>query len=130
MKVNSINDILTKAVDCFDDSNEFLVRKRYEAALNRAYYSMFHCIQALLSTVHSVTKSHSGAHNAFHKEFILTLRFSKDLGLALKRTFEKRQFGDYEYDEVLYEDAKESVYDAQKFLNATTQYLKENNFLK
>ncbi|MCF0059052.1 HEPN domain-containing protein [Dyadobacter sp. CY356] len=130
MKINPVDDIISKAVDCYDDSKEFLAKERYEAALNRSYYSMFHCIQALLSTVKFVAKSHSGAHNAFHKEFILTQRFSKDLGLALKRTFEKRQFGNYEYDEVLYEDAKESVDDAQKFLVATTQYLKENNFLK
>jgi len=130
MKIYTVTDIITKAIDCFDDSTEFLAKQRYEAALNRSYYSMFHCIQALLSTINVVTKSHSGAHNAFHKEFIQTQLFSKHLGLALKRTFEKRQFGDYEYDEVQYEDAKESVEDAQNFLNATTQYLKENNFLK
>jgi uncharacterized protein (UPF0332 family) len=42
----------------------------------------------------------------------------------------KRQFSDYDYDEVLEEDARESIDDAVIFVNATTQYLKENNFSK
>lgn len=123
-------EILAKASDCMDDAKDLLSGDRYDAALNRAYYTMFHCIQALLSTKLIVTKSHKGAHNSFHREFILTQLFPKKLGLALKQTFEKRQFSDYDYDEVLQEDAKESVEDAAHFFEATILYLKQNNFLQ
>lgn len=130
MRSRTLDDIVSKAVDCLNDAVLLLKEKSFDAALNRSYYTMFHCIQALLFTIEFAAKSHSGAHNAFHKEFILPKLFSKDLGLALKRTFEKRQFGDYDYDEVLLEDAEESVNDAELFLNATILYLKKNNFLQ
>lgn len=130
MSEHSIVNIISKASDCLDDSVLLLAEKSYDAALNRSYYAMFHSIQALLFTTNYAAKSHSGAHNAFHKHFILSQKLPRDLGLALKRTFEKRQFGDYDYDEVLFEDAEESVEDARYFFEATILYLKENNFLK
>ena len=71
MKVFSPGEILAKASDCLEDSLELLSGERYDAALNRAYYTMFHCIQSLLTSKNIVVKSHKGAHNAFHKEFIL-----------------------------------------------------------
>jgi len=123
MSDHSIANILSKASDCLDDSILLLSEESYDAALNRSYYTMFHSIQALLFTISFVAKSHSGAHNAFHKHFILTQLLPRNLGLVLKRTFEKRQFGDYDYDEVLLEDAR-------LFFEATVLYLKKNNFLK
>ena len=130
MSDHSIANILSKASDCLDDSILLLSEESYDAALNRSYYAMFHSIQALLFTISFVAKSHSGAHNAFHKHFILTQILPRNLGLVLKRTFEKRQCGDYDYEEVLLEDAKESVEDARLFFEATVLYLKKNNFLK
>ena len=56
--------------------------------------------------------------------------FSREYGLMLKSTFEKRQFGDYDYDEIFQEDANESVQAAQQFFNATILYLKNNNLLQ
>ena len=123
MSDHSIANILSKASDCLDDSILLLSEESYDAALNRSYYTMFHSIQALLFTISFVAKSHSGAHNAFHKHFILTQLLPRNLGLVLKRTFEKRQFGDYDYDEVLLEDAR-------LFFEVTVLYLKKNNFLK
>jgi uncharacterized protein (UPF0332 family) len=130
MKTHSIENIIEKAADCLDDSQEFMSLKRFEGSLNRSYYAMFHCIHALLETINFSAKSHKGAHNAFHKNFILTEKLSKNYGLALKRTFERRQFSDYDYDEVSYEAARESLENANEFLQATIAYLKENNHLQ
>lgn len=77
-----------------------------------------------------ISKSHKGAHNSFHKEFILTGSISKELGISLKRTFERRQFSDYDYDDIFPEEAMQSFNNAELFLNETVLYLKENNFLQ
>jgi len=130
MSKHSVYDIIEKAVDCLDDSRELLDGKRFDASLNRSYYTMFHCIQALLATINVISKSHKGSHNAFHKEFILPNQVSKELGVALKRTFEKRQFSDYDYDDVFPEEAAQSFTDAELFLKETVLYLKKNNFLQ
>lgn len=87
MSIHSVEDIIEKAIDCLDDSRDLLERRRFDASLNRSYYAMFHCIQALLSSINVVSKSHKGAHYSFHKDFVLTGLISRDLGIALKRTF-------------------------------------------
>lgn len=130
MKVHSIEDIITKMVDCLDAARDLLALNRYDATLNRSYYAMFHGTQALLYSINKVTKSHTGAHNAFHKDFILTGLIEKKLGLGLKRTFEKRQFSDYEYEETSEQDAIDSFEDAEYFVHAVVKYLKQNNHLK
>jgi uncharacterized protein (UPF0332 family) len=130
MKEISLSDIVGKMVGCLDDARELLELRRAEAVLNRSYYAMFHGVQALLFTINLPAKSHTGAHNAFHKEFILTELVERKLGLVLKRTFGKRQFSDYEYDEVSYKDALESFDDAEYFVKAVISFLKENNYLK
>ncbi|REA58476.1 hypothetical protein DSL64_20520 [Dyadobacter luteus] len=130
MNKHSIDDIIGKAINCLDDSRDLMERKRFDASLNRSYYTMFHCIQALLSSINVVSKSHKGAQNSFHKDFILNGLLSRDLGIALKRTFEKRQFSDYDYDDIFPEEALQSLNDAELFLNETVLYLKENSFLQ
>lgn len=126
----TLTKILLKAEDCLDSSRASFEDKFFEAAVNRAYYAMFHSVQALLFVLESSTKTHNGAHNKFRELFIKTGILDKELSTSLQRSFEKRQFSDYDYDEVLEEDAQESIQDAINFVNATNQYLKENNFLK
>ena len=103
----------------------------YDVSLNRSYYAMIHSIQALLTSIGaSLNKSHTGTHNAFHKEFIVSGIFPREHGVVLKRIFEQRQFGDYDYQEVREEDAAKGLVDSEKFVDAALQYLKENNHLK
>lgn len=130
MNDTTLTKILLKAEDCLNSSQSSFEDKFYEAAVNRAYYAMFHSVQALLFVLKSSTKTHNGAHNKFRELFIKTGILEKELSTSLQRSFEKRQFSDFDYDEVLEEDAQESIDDAIIFVNATTQYLKENNFLK
>jgi len=122
--------ILFKAQYCLESSQSSFEENFFEASVNRAYYSMFHSVQALLFASKSFAKTHSGAHSKFREFFIKTGIFDKELSISLQRSFEKRQFSDYDYDEVLSEDAAESINDARQLLNATILYLKENNFLQ
>jgi uncharacterized protein (UPF0332 family) len=131
MRAAPIESIVEKALECLKNARQCYSGEMYDVALNRAYYVMFHSIQALLSSIGaSINKSHSGTHNAFHKEFIATGIMPRDHGVALKRIFEQRQFGDYDYQEVHEEEAAEGIADAEKFVSAAIQYLKENNHLQ
>jgi uncharacterized protein (UPF0332 family) len=131
MREAPVESIIDKALECLKNARQCHSGEMYDVALNRAYYAMFHSIQALLSSIGaSLNKSHTGTHNAFHKEFIVTGIMARDLGVALKRIFEQRQFGDYDYQEVHEEEAIEGIADAEKFVSAALQYLKENNHIK
>lgn len=122
--------IMKKAADCLDLCKEDFDRDSFEACVNRAYYSMFHSVQALLfiSGVH--VKTHVGAHSRFRELFIKTSLLDISLSVRLQRAFEKRQFSDYDYDEVAEHEASESVEDAAYFFDSVVRYLKENNHLQ
>lgn len=47
-----------------------------------------------------------------------------ELSAILQRSSEKRQFSDYDYDEVFEEDARQSLDDAQYFMDVVSLYLK------
>lgn len=126
----TLSKILYKAEDCFESSLSSFDEEFFEAAVNRAYYAMFHSVQALLFVSKSYTKTHSGTHSKFRELFIKTGVLGNELSISLQRSFEKRQFSDYDYDEVLEEDARESIHDAKTFLDATILYLKNNNLLQ
>jgi uncharacterized protein (UPF0332 family) len=131
MREAPVEDIAEKALECLKNAKQCHSGEMYDVALNRAYYAMFHSIQALLSSIGaSFNKSHSGTHNAFHREFIITGIVPRDYGVALKRIFEQRQFGDYDYQEVHEKEAAEGIADAEKFVLAALQYLKVNNHIK
>ncbi|KAA6436645.1 HEPN domain-containing protein [Dyadobacter flavalbus] len=130
MNDHTLEDIVNKVKMFLNEAQHLMTCEGYYGVMSRAYYAMFHSMQALLYIRNIEAKSHKGAHNAFHKEFISTQIIAKEHGLALKRSFEKRQFSDYDYDEVSQEDAKESLDDAARFVEAVIQYLKENNHLQ
>ena len=122
--------IMKKAADCLEHSKEDFEREAFEACVNRAYYSMFHSIHALLFVSGDHAKTHVGAHNKFRELFIKMGLMDMSLSIRLQRTFEKRQFSDYDYDEITESEAFESVEDATYFLDSVVRYLKENNHLQ
>ncbi|GGB93609.1 HEPN domain-containing protein [Dyadobacter sediminis] len=130
MKIHTLEDIIRKAARCLDDAKECMFVMSHDFIIDRSYLAMYHGVQALLFTRNTATMPFTEAYIVFHQEFILTQLIAKEHGLALKRSFEKRQFSDYDYDEVSQEDAKESLDDARDFAEAVIQYLKENNHLQ
>lgn len=130
MNVLTAGRIIGKAADCLEHSKEAFERKSFEACVNRAYYAMFHSIHALLLVSGVQTKTHVGAHSRFRDIFIKTGVMDISLNTRLQRSFEKRQFGDYDYDEVAESEALESFEDATHFFEVVVRYLKENNHIK
>jgi len=62
--------------------------------------------------------------------YLQTGLLDASLNIRIQRTFEKRNFGDYDYDEVAEQEARESTEDAVTLFESVLQYLKENNHLQ
>ncbi|NPV29842.1 MAG: HEPN domain-containing protein [Firmicutes bacterium] len=117
---------LRQAQEALDDARKLAEHAgSLRSIINRAYYSMFYAVLALLLTIDAGASKHSGAIALFDRHFVKTGLFPKELSKILHRGFEHRQRGDYEeLAEVEEADAQEMLQDAGSFLTAVRTYLK------
>lgn len=115
--------LLKKAEQALSDAIFNFEGARYEASLNRSYYTAFYCITAFLETKELYSKTHQGAHHKFHEAFVkpglLPIEMSKSLSLL----FKLRQTGDYDFErEVTGQEVQQALDSARAFLSATQDY--------
>ena len=97
-------------------------RGKWNAVINRLYYSCFYAVIALLLKNDIETQSHDGARTQFGLHFIKTGKIDKSFGKLFTKLFDYRQKGDYgdafDYDEIiarpLIEQVKEFVAEIEK----------------
>ena len=65
-------------------------------AVNRAYYSMFYAVLALLAARKLGTSKHSGAISMLHREFVRDGLFDANTAKAIDRAFQTRNRSDYQ----------------------------------
>lgn len=113
------------------ESAEILFKhKKYEDAISRAYYAVFHCTQALLQSIGVKAESHSGVRQLFGLHFIKEGRLNKKFGKYLKNLKDERENGDYGIFTLIdREDAQEAIKEAREFIAETEKYLKEKSIL-
>lgn len=128
---NETNKLLLRAKDCFDDALFNLNYHRYMVVVNRAYYCIFDCVQALLIEQSIYTKTHQGAHTKFSELFIKTNIFEVSMNEQMKVVFDMRQMGDYDLDSTITEeDAKLATEYAQTFYQSVKKYFaKQENLI-
>ncbi|MCU0351332.1 MAG: HEPN domain-containing protein [Flavobacterium sp.] len=125
-----MSKFVQQAEGFWTDAEYLITGNRYKSAINRAYYSIFTCVQALLFCQNSFVKTHSGLQSKFFELYIKTKVFDLELGKKLKQSYEKRQAVDYELDtEVNENDAESMLNDASLFLEATKKYLQQKGYL-
>ena len=92
---------------------------------NRAYYTLFDCILALLHTMDGpVPQTHTGAHTEFRKQFIKTGIFAETYSALISELFNLRQAGDYEVDFIIsIDDAQAAVDQVAEFLATVQAYV-------
>jgi uncharacterized protein (UPF0332 family) len=113
-------DSLEEAIACFKI-------QKYSGTISRAYYSMYDCVEAMLSIYDTYPKSHQGVAVKFSEYFIKTglveLRFKE----YLKQTFDNRQVADYDMDGSLSEnDAKQAIESAKAFLEMAKEFCEKH----
>ena len=102
----------------------------YEDAVSRAYYSVFHAVQALLLTEGQHAESHKGVVTLFGLLFIKTGKFSKTFGKYLANLKDDRESGDYEaFSYIDEESAQTALREAHEFLVEARKYLNISGYI-
>ena len=93
------------------------------ATANRAYYTVFYCMIALLNTKELYAKTHSGTHAKFSEHFIKTGEFSITVSDDVALLYKNRQQADYDFEtDLAAENAKTLIFKASQFLQLTKDY--------
>ena len=104
--------------------------KSPRSVINRAYYSMFYSILALLIFEPYSSSKHSGVLSYFNRHFIKNGRISKDIGRAVNKAFDVRQRGDYREQVIYTREQVEPFIDwAGKLIDAVKDFLKNNGYI-
>jgi uncharacterized protein (UPF0332 family) len=92
--------------------------------VNRAYYSMFYAVLALLVSIDKDASKHQGALSFFNEYFIKTQAFPKEMSKLIRAAFESRQEGDYrDMSKIDRETATEILNSADEFFKAVEEKL-------
>lgn len=124
----------TEALKALSRAEEALANAEYDlhggfvlATANRAYYSCYYCITALLYTQDIYTKTHQGARAKFYEIFVKTEIFSKEISDAVAILYDCRQQADYDLEaSFLPQDAATLIEKARLILQLTQQYFNKN----
>ncbi|HAL80973.1 MAG TPA: hypothetical protein DCO83_01065 [Mucilaginibacter sp.] len=109
MSINSrydyINYRFQRATESFEEALILAENKRWNAVVNRLYYSCFYAVIALLLRNNIETQTHDGARIQFSLHFIKTGKIEPEYGKLFSKLFDFIQKGDYgdlyDYDEDL-----------------------------
>jgi uncharacterized protein (UPF0332 family) len=98
----------------------------YKAANNRAYYAIFHAINAIHALNGKAYKRHKDAIANFNKEYIKTEIFPREMGKKIAGTEEIRHASDYDDFYIATEkEARQQIAIAEEFIKMAEEYCKE-----
>lgn len=93
-------------------------------ASSKAYYTVFHLMQAALLTKERTYSKHAGVISGFSEHFVKTGIFPAKFGELIQRLRKDRELGDYGYRlSVTPEEAAQDVESAAQILDAILKYL-------
>ena len=96
----------------------------YKGANNRAYYSCFHAIDAVLAKEPVAFKKHKDTLSYFNKNYVHTEIFPRDIGRKISRLEIIRHKSDYDTFYIASkEDAAEQVSVAEEVIDLLGKYL-------
>lgn len=124
--IKKLETIMAKASKSLVLAKEHHAKGLGDEAASRAYYAVFHAVQAALLTKGLAFSKHSGVKEGFNKEFIHTQIFPREFHTIVERLFRDRNIGDYSYDKsVDTEESERNIQDAEKMIRAIADYLKD-----
>lgn len=100
---------------------------RYLNANNRAYYSIFHAIRAILALERVDFKRHKDVLAYFNQYYIKTEKFPKMMSKKIAQARKIREDSDYD-DEFnpTDEETKQQIETAKELINLVEKYLRDN----
>ena len=115
---------LEQAKQEIKDAEILYEHKSYLSSNNRAYYSIFHSIRAVLATEPIDFKKHKDVIAYFNKNYIKTEKFPKKLGHSIVEASTLREDSDYD-DEFIADKQKtlEQIDTAKELLKLVEEYI-------
>lgn len=100
---------------------------KFKGANNRAYYSIFHAIKAVLALEQTDFKKHSSVIAYFNKNYISKEIFPKELGRRVSESRFFREKSDYvDFYIVSKEDCQKQIETAKMMIESVQIYINEN----
>ncbi len=122
------NHRLEQAKEDLDASKFLYDGKFYKSANNRAYYSIFHSIKAILALEPIDFKRHKDVIGYFNKNYVSTQIFPKQLGHRIAEATAVREDSDYDDEFVVKaEETQKQIQTAEELLNLVTKYLQKDD---
>ncbi len=98
--------------------------KFYKSANNRAYYSIFHSIKAVLALEPIDFKKHKDVTAYFNKNYVNTEIFPKKLGHKIAEAVTIREDSDYDDEYIVKpEETEEQINTAEELLTLVEKYV-------
>lgn len=94
---NQIDKIVKKSHKALETARNNFDMCDYDTASSKAYYSVFHIMQAVLLLRGLTFSKHSGVISGFSKEFIKTGIFPEEFSKKIRSLFKDREISDYSY---------------------------------
>lgn len=117
---------LQTAKEDLDTANLTFSAKQFRAANNRAYYSIFHFICAVLAKEGIAFKRHKDILSYFNKNYIHTGIFPKELGRKIITAEEIRHASDYDTFYIASKDlTSQQIQTAGQLFILAAEYLKK-----
>jgi len=115
---------LGRSADDLDSARIMLDAGKDNAAANRAYYSIFHAMRAVLALDRKDYRKHSAVISFFSKEYILTGSFDRKFSKTIRLAEVLRSSSDYtDYQDATHEEASEVIQRASEFHEAVRAYI-------
>ncbi|MBI5700801.1 HEPN domain-containing protein [Candidatus Saganbacteria bacterium] len=119
-----INAMMQKSEEALKDASVLFDLGSYGAAASRAYYAVFHMLQAVLLVKNLSFSKHSGVIGGFSRHFIKEGLFPREYAGKIKNLWKNREIGDYEYEtKISSKDARESIEEANLIVNSLKKYI-------
>lgn len=97
--------------------------KSYKAANNRAYYGIFHAINAIHAVNDVAYKRHKDAIANFNKEYVKTEIFPREIGRKIAQAEEIRHASDYDDFYIATKaEVEEQIAIAEEFIHMAENY--------
>lgn len=117
---------MERAKDDLDAANILLGSGKFKAANNRAYYSCFHAIGAVLALEPIAFKRHKDTLAHFNKNYVHTEIFPREIGRKIAKLEVIRHKSDYDdFYIASREEAVQQIGVAQEVVGLVEEHLKE-----
>ena len=117
---------IEQAKENLEEAEALFAINKFKGANNRAYYSIFHAIKAILALEQTDFKKHSSVIAYFNKEYISKNVFPRELGKRVNEARFFREKSDYvDFYIVTKEESKMQIDTAKMMIENAEKYINE-----